>query len=85
MEKSQIVGAIEDRVMRAKTKKYSIWTIGITANPDERRNKHGNPEHWMHWKSNSESDARDIEKHFLDKGMKGETGGGERPIYVYIF
>jgi hypothetical protein len=85
MNASQIVAAIEQRVASAKDKRYSIWTIGITADPERRKNEHGNPKYWMQWQADSEGIARDIEKYFLDKGMKGDTGGGENPTYVYIF
>jgi hypothetical protein len=39
----------------------------------------------MQWQADSEGIARDVEKYFLGKGMKGDTGGGENPTYVYIF
>jgi hypothetical protein len=89
MKESEMIQAIEKRVMSAETKKYSIWTIGITDDPERRRaehdNAHDNTKYWMHWKADTETIARNVEKYFLDKGMKGSTGGGEHPIYVYIF
>lgn len=84
MEKSEIIKAIENRV-----EKYSVWTIGITNDPDRRRKEHEadkkDTKYWKEWKADSERDARDIEKHFKDKGMGGDTGGGDNPTYVYIF
>jgi len=85
MKESEIIKAIENRVMSAKTKKYSLWTIGITNDPDRRRVEHGNPKYWMQWRADTEAIARNVEKYFLDKGMKGSGGGGENPHYVYIF
>ncbi len=85
MKKSEIIEAIDKRVMKAKKKDYSIWTIGITNNPERRKEEHENPKYWMDWKADGEQDTRSIEKHFLDKGMKGDTGGGENPTFVYIF
>jgi len=85
MIKSEIIRFIEERVRKSKVPKYSSWTIGITADPETRKSQHGNPGYWLQWEADRESDAREIEKHFLDKGMKGDTGGGQRPIYVYIF
>lgn len=64
---------------------FPSWTIGITADPDRRKSEHGNPTRWHQWKADSETIARDIEKHFIDKGMKGDTGGGFYPTWVYIF
>ncbi|MCJ7506152.1 hypothetical protein MUP05_06765 [Candidatus Bathyarchaeota archaeon] len=84
MQESEIIQAIE-----AKTKQYAIWTIGITDDPERRRAEHNSANDdttfWVHWKADTETIARNVEKYFLDKGMKGSTGGGERPVYVYIF
>jgi len=80
MNKSQIIEAIEKIVST-----YSAWTIGITDDLERRNYEHGNPRLWHDWKADSEAIARDVEKHFLDKGMKGGGGGGDHPNYVYIF
>ena len=80
MNESEIIEGIKNQV-----KTYSSWTIGITADPNDRRAEHGNPEHWKQWKADSETIARKVEEYFLDKGMKGGAGGGENPTYVYIF
>lgn len=85
MREDEIKRAIEKRVMSATTKDYSIWTIGITDDPERRKKEHDNPKHWMQWKADTETIARNVEKYFLDKGMKGSTGGGEHPNHVYIF
>jgi len=81
MEESEIISAIEPIV----SKNYSIWTIGITDDPDRRRIEHDNPKFWHQWRADTETIARNVEKYFLDKGMKGSPGGGESPNYVYIF
>ena len=65
--------------------KYSIWTIGVTDDPVRRRDEHGNPGAWRYWDADTETVARNVEKHFLDRGMKGGGGGGGRADYVYIF
>lgn len=89
MRKETIIKQIDDRVQSAKTKKYSLWYCGITADPDTRKEQHENAgenvKHWKHWQADSEQDARDIEDHFHKKGMKGEGGGGKNPTWVYIF
>lgn len=85
MKESEIKKAVENRVMSAKTKKHSLWTIGITNDPDRRKIEHGNPKYWMQWKADTETSARNVEKYFLDRGMKGGGGGGENPRHVYIF
>ncbi len=85
MKKSEIIQAIDKTVMRYKPKKYSVWTIGITDDPKRRKGEHNNPKDWHQWKADTEAAAQAVEKHFLDRGMKGAPGGGESPNYVYIF
>jgi hypothetical protein len=86
MDETQIKSAIEKK--RGSTP-YAIWTIGITNDPERRKNEHKsegkNVTHWSHWYADSESIARRVEDHFLNKGMKGGGGGGENPRYVYVF
>ena len=86
MSESDLKAAIE---RKRGTTSYDIWTIGITNDPERRKNEHKNEgrsvTHWSHWKANSETIARNVEKYFLDKGMKGGGGGGENPRYVYVF
>lgn len=82
---SIIKDAIEKRVSTAKTKDYTIWTIGVTDDPGRRKEEHGNPKYWMQWDADSETEARNVEKYFLDKGMKGGRFGPGTADYVYIF
>ena len=77
---SQIKSEIESIV-----KHYPFWTIGITEDPDRRKQEHDNPVIWHQWDAVLESSARSIEKYSIDKGMNGEIGGGTYPHYVYIF
>lgn len=77
---AEIKAAIEGKVTT-----YSLWTIGVTDDPVRRKAEHGNPQYWAQWKADSETAARNVEKHFLDKGMKGGGGGGGTADYVYIF
>lgn len=85
MKENEIIRAIEERVNSAKTKDYSLWTIGITDDPDRRREEHDDPKYWMQWRADTETIARNVEKYFLEKDMNGAPGGGESPNYVYIF
>ena len=84
MTKIEIITAI-----KAKCNTYSHWYIGVTDNPDERKSQHSSDGNsvtlWQHWKTDSEQDGRDIEKYFLDLGMKGGEGGGGKAGYVYVF
>ncbi len=64
---------------------YPVWTIGVTDNPDRRREEHGNPSTWYQWNADCEQVARNVEAYFIEEGMKGGTGGGGGADYVYIF
>ena len=93
MDKQSIKQAIINRVESSKTVNYSAWTLGLTHNPQERKQQHENEgkstTYWKHWTSSSLIDAQDIESYFInEKDMKGGTGGnlsGSRIVYVYIF
>jgi len=86
MQESEIIEAIRKNL---GSNDCNIWTIGITDDPVRRKAEHdgqGNDtKHWKDWKADTETIARSVEKQFLDKGMKGGTGGGEHPTYVYVF
>ena len=86
MNESELKSAIEVKI---DSSSYSIWTIGITDDPKRRRDEHEaegkNVKYWSAWKADTETIARNVEAHFLDKGMEGGTGGGEHPTYVYVF
>lgn len=83
MDESEIKRAIGEK------KDYSIWTIGITDDPNRRKSEHENDDksvkYWKHWKADNETVARNVEKHFLDKKMKGGGGGDTSGNYVYVF
>ena len=89
MDKEIIISEIDSRVNEPKTPSFSAWIIGITNDTERRKGEHENDgkntKYWRDWKADSEEEARDIEKHFKDKDMKGDTGGGKTPIFVYIF
>jgi hypothetical protein len=87
--KSNIISAINTRV---GTSSYSSWRIGLTHDVGGRKKEWGDEgesvTHWTYWTADSLSDAQDIEAHFINKGMKGGTGGNlsfNKTVYVYIF
>ena len=66
------------------------WYVGIAAKPTERLfDDHSVDKDngaWIWRRASSDSVARDIEKHFLDKGAQGGTGGGDEDstaVYAY--
>jgi hypothetical protein len=79
MKSSEIVNQIENRVHH-----YPSWTVGITNDP-ERRRRDLNRLVWYQWKTDSEEIAREVKKHFIDKGMDDDLDGSDSPNYVYVF
>jgi hypothetical protein len=90
MRSEEIIQKVNDHLAKSKKQYYSDFYIGIT-NDIERRlfSEHNVPqnEHWRIYRpEDNESHARVVEKHFLDKGMKGGTGGGNADcVYVYCY
>ena len=90
MTKTSIVAAIE---VRRGTIGYSAWRIGLTHDPEERKKYWSETEKqnvalWSQWQADSLSDAQDIEAQFINKGMKGGTGGdlsSYKTVHVYMF
>ena len=84
MKEAEIISEIA-KVVRT----YHLWTIGITADPEQRKSQHKSDgkdvSSWRQWKADTEQQARNVEHYFLDKGIEGGGGGGDRPTYVYIF
>lgn len=72
---------------------YSRWYIGVTNNPEIRKNQHKSlnnkePNFWKHWYCYSKENALEIEKYFHKKGMleTSKTGGvAEDSKYVYVY
>lgn len=69
---------------------YSNWYIGVTHEPERRLGAHKRRlrkpiRTHQYWKVRTARDAADVERFFLDKGMKGSYGGwGKQSRYVYI-
>ena len=66
------------------------WYVGITDDPkrrlfqDHKVNENGG--NWIYGPASSHSAAREIERHFLDLGCNGGSGGGDSSsIYVYAY
>jgi len=82
MNRQLITQAITNRVESAKPADYSLWTIGLTYFPNERKKQ-------REWIADSFSDAQGIESFFINnKGMKGGTTEDfieHKTVYVYIF
>jgi hypothetical protein len=82
MNRQSIIQAITDRVESAKLADYSLWTIGLTHFPSDRKKQ-------RQWIADSFSEAQGIESFFINqKGMKGGTTedfSDHTIVYVYTF
>lgn len=90
MTAQEIIKEISDHLGKSSKQYYHDFYIGIT-NDVERRlfGEHNVPRNghwWIHRAADTETHSRTAEKYFLDKGMKGGTGGGGTDcIYVYCY
>lgn len=88
--KVKIIADINEHLQKSTKKYYSDFYIGIT-NDIERRlfaehkvsRQYG---WWIYREADSKTVAQAVEEYFLDKGMKGDTGGGDnRSFFVYCY
>jgi hypothetical protein len=69
---------------------YSRWYCGITADPPGRLFGDHNVDRngvWIYRTFDTSDEARAIEAHFLELGMKGGGGGGDwtaKVVYAYL-
>lgn len=86
----EIIADIEGHLGKSEKQYYSDFYIGIT-NDIERRlfGEHNVQEKgnwWIYRTAINKSAAQNVEEYFLNKGMKGDTGGGtDDSIYVYCY
>lgn len=90
MTKEDIIREIEVHLIKNGVQLYSECYVGIAEEPRNRLfNDHKVLEKgdiWIYRLADSDGAARDIEKYFLDKGMKGGTGGGsDKSTHVYSY
>lgn len=86
---NQIVGCVS----ASQIPNYGAWTIGLTHDPQRRKQEHESSGHdtrsWLQWLADSLAEAQNLEAFFIHtKGMKGGTGGNMsayQAVYVYIF
>lgn len=76
---------IKKQISHTAGNDYSTWTIGVTNKPALRKARVGNPLSWLQWKADSEQAALNVERYFLQRGMKQDKGVPSEGHYVYIF
>lgn len=82
---------IDDITKHFQGKKYSECYVGITSDVEGRlfgdHNVSKKNGHWIYRTASSHSVAREVEQHFLNAGMDGGAGGGDRSseiVYAYM-
>lgn len=92
MDKETIIQTINHHLTKSEKEFYQDYYIGITNDVDERLFSYHQVDKesdwWIHCKADTEEISREVEKCFLDKGMDGDTGGGNPntpPLYVYCY
>ena len=79
-------GTIIKENIRTIATTYGLWTIGLTIDPGRREVNIGNPIGWRLFEADTEQVAKNVEAHFVRRGMKGDSGGrASGAKYVYIF
>ena len=85
----EIIGDIQSYITKGGDGIKS-WYVGIAAKPKERlfdgHSVDKKKDLWICRTASSSDVARKIEKHFLDKGAQGGTGGGDddsKSVYAY--
>ena len=87
MDEDKLIDRIGGGITR-----YDLWTIGITNDLARRKKDHRRDgkdvTKWHEYEADTLRVARNVEKHFRDKGMDGGLGGNvdeNKTVYVYIF
>ena len=85
-----IIDEINDHLSKSGKRYYSDFYIGITIDVERRMfSEHNVPKEstwWIYRTAESSEIARQVESYFLDKGMRGDKGGGtdaSNIVYCY--
>ena len=87
----EIVNKIDEHLRKSGKRYYSEFYIGVSQNAVKRlfEEHHVDKENswWIYTTAISSEVARQVEKHYLDLGMRGGTGGGDdksKMVYCYV-
>lgn len=88
---NEIVNQIDAHLKKSGRRYYSEFYIGISQDARKRlfEEHHVDRENswWIYTTAISADVAREVEKHYLDLGMRGGTGGGDdksNMVYCYV-
>ena len=86
----EIIVDVEEHLTKSNKRYYSDFYVGITNDIERRLYVEHNVEKksnwWIYRTATNKTAAQSVEEYFLNKGMKGDTGGGtDDSIYVYCY
>jgi hypothetical protein len=86
-----IINEINNHISISGKRYYSDFYVGITKNVEQRlfgdHNVSRDNSWWIYRIAETEEIARAVEKHYLDLGMRGGSGGGDDDsniVYCYV-
>jgi len=85
-----LIRKIQDHLDTSGQKYYSGFYVGTTNDPDISFKQHlvkKDRNWWLYVNCDNAATAKDIEKHYLDLGMKGsdrDNDDGSKYIYFYV-
>lgn len=92
MTYEQIIRDFDEHIRKSYRQSYGEFYIGITSNIEQRlfqeHRVDRNGQWWIYSPADSEDVARQVERHYLNFGMQGGTGGGKgdgSANYVYCY
>lgn len=92
LTKKQIIAKFDEHLQKSKRECYGNFYIGITNDLDRRLFVEHNVSRkdgsawWIYCEAADKATAQAVEEYYLDKGMKGDTGGGtDDSTFVYCY
>lgn len=92
MSQEEVIRDFDAHIKKSNRQYYSDFYVGITNDINRRLFEEHNVSRenswWIYSPCDDEKTARKVEKHYLDMGMQGDTGGGtgkNDAKYVYCY
>ncbi|MDE6337034.1 MAG: hypothetical protein K2L34_10750 [Muribaculaceae bacterium] len=87
----EIIDKFDKHLSKSGKRYYSEFYVGISKNAPKRLfEEHHvdiNTSWWIYVTADSSDTARDVEKHYIELGMRGSDGGGDDSsdmVYCYV-
>ena len=88
--KQEIIAFFDENLRNSGKRYYSEFYVGITNDVQRRlfqeHNVNKDTMWWAYSTARTKEEAEEVEKHYLSKGMRGDTGGGTPDsVVVYCY